>query len=233
MDFLALLVGPEIGPEVVPGTDEFDAEVALHDEFGKYAGSAIVGGAALYPSADAVTIRGSDGAPLITDGPFVELAEVVVGGFYVFAADDLDTALDLTRRIPGMDEGYTELWPLESWTVSEELAGCWLAIVRDQEQDAEQGAVGHSPSTTSPVASLASVTDAVRGVAVFCPPSSATTVRTRGDEMILSDGPEDAQEAVTALYILSAPDRAAAADLACRIPVGPKGSVEVRRMVDE
>lgn len=128
MDFLALLVGPEIGPEVVPGTDEFDAEVALHDEFGKYAGSAIVGGAALYPSADAVTIRGSDGAPLITDGPFVELAEVVVGGFYVFAADDLDTALDLTRRIPGMDEGYTELWPLESWTVSEELAGTWRPL---------------------------------------------------------------------------------------------------------
>ncbi|MGN5238036.1 YciI family protein [Rhodococcus sp. SJ-3] len=228
MDFLALLVGPEIGPEVVPGTDEFDAEVALHDEFGKYAGAAIVGGAALYPSVDAVTIRRSDGAPLITDGPFAELAEVVVGGFYVFAADDLDTALDLTRRIPGMDDGYTELWPLESWTVSEELAGCWLAVVRDQAQNAEQGTVDHSAS-----ASLRAVPDAIRGVAVFRPPSSATTVRTRGDEMILSDGPEDAQETVIALYILSAPDRAAAADLACRIPVGPKGSVEVRRMVDE
>lgn len=223
MDFLALLVGPEIGPEVVPGTEEFDAEVALHAEFGAYAGSAIVGGAALYPSTDAVTIRHTDGAPLVTDGPFTELAEVVVGGFYVFAADDLDSALDLTRRIPGMDDGYTELWPLERWSVSEDLTGCWLAIVREQAEDAERGAV----------ASLTSVDDAVRGVAAFRPPSSATIVRTRGDEVILSDGPGGGSEIATALYILSARDRATAAEIAGRIPVGPKGSVEVRRMADE
>jgi hypothetical protein len=223
MDFLALLVGPELGPEAVPGTAEFDAEVALHAKFGEYAGSAIVGGAALYPSADAVTIRHTDVVPLVTDGPFTELAEVVVGGFYVFAADDLDSALDLTRRIPGMDDGYTELWPLERWTVAEDVDGCWLAIVREQAQDAEQG----------PAASHAPVGDAVRGVAVFRPPSSATTVRTRGGQVIMSDGPEDGSEIATALYILSAPDRATAVEFAGRIPVGQKGSIEVRRMVDE
>jgi hypothetical protein len=47
----------------------------------------------------ATTVRVVDGKTLITDGPFVEIKEAI-GGYLLFEADDLDSAIELASRIP-------------------------------------------------------------------------------------------------------------------------------------
>ncbi|MCO8269762.1 YciI family protein [Actinoplanes sp. TRM 88003] len=64
------------------------------------AGKLEEGGAELAPSAGAKTVgRGPDGAPTVTDGPFLELKEVV-GGFIYLQADDIDDAVAVASTWP-------------------------------------------------------------------------------------------------------------------------------------
>ena len=58
-----------------------------------------VGGEQLQPHETATTVRVEDGRTLTTDGPFVETKDVL-GGFYLFEADDLDKAIEIASRIP-------------------------------------------------------------------------------------------------------------------------------------
>jgi len=70
------------------------------------------GGAQLQPAATATTVRVENGEALTTDGPFAETKEVL-GGFYLFEADDLDTALEVAARIPAARlGGSVEVRPL-------------------------------------------------------------------------------------------------------------------------
>jgi hypothetical protein len=59
----------------------------------------------------ATTVRLDQGAPVVTDGPFVEGKEVVSGFFEVDVAD-LDEALGMARTWPGCP--VVEIRPLES-----------------------------------------------------------------------------------------------------------------------
>jgi hypothetical protein len=47
----------------------------------------------------ATTVRVEDGKTLTTDGPFVAVKEAL-GGYLVFEADNLDSAIELASRIP-------------------------------------------------------------------------------------------------------------------------------------
>lgn len=73
--------------------------------------SAIRGGDALLPAATAVRITGGPDAPIVTDGPFAETAEVA-GGYYLFEAENLDGALAFARDIPAAKHGAVEVWPM-------------------------------------------------------------------------------------------------------------------------
>jgi hypothetical protein len=73
--------------------------VVLHQQFGAAAGQHIRGGAGLHPPSTATTVRVRDGEVLITDGPYVEGAEVA-NGFYVLNANDRDEAVKLASMIP-------------------------------------------------------------------------------------------------------------------------------------
>ena len=70
------------------------------------------GGAQLQPASTATTVRAGNGDSLTTDGPFAETKEVL-GGFYLFEADDLDAALDVAARVPAARMGGSvEVRPL-------------------------------------------------------------------------------------------------------------------------
>ena len=47
----------------------------------------------------ATTVRVQDGKTLTTDGPFVATKEAL-GGYLIFEADDLDSAIELASRVP-------------------------------------------------------------------------------------------------------------------------------------
>lgn len=81
---------------------EIKEELDRHDAFAAYLaehGMSIGAGAALQPSETATTLRPGDRAPLITDGPFVELKEQV-GGYYLIEAPDMKQAVEAARHCP-------------------------------------------------------------------------------------------------------------------------------------
>ncbi|GIF35810.1 YciI family protein [Actinoplanes xinjiangensis] len=102
MRYVMILVGdetkwfdPELGPELME-------EVGAWWQKWFEAGKIVNGGAELAPSSSAKTIgRGRDGMPEITDGPYVELKEVV-GGFILLDVDDLDEAVAVAAGWPGI-----------------------------------------------------------------------------------------------------------------------------------
>jgi hypothetical protein len=64
------------------------------------AGKIADSGAELDSARTAKTVRaGADGAPVVTDGPYLELKEVV-GGFVVLAADSIDDAVAIAATWP-------------------------------------------------------------------------------------------------------------------------------------
>ncbi|MBU9763601.1 transcription initiation protein [Mycobacterium sp. TNTM28] len=97
-DWLALLLEP---PEAVntPGTDAWNAQAGLHVELAKTIGDKTLAGAPLHPPSTATTVRVRDGKVLLTDGPYIEGAEVA-NGFYVLRAADHDEAVTLASMIP-------------------------------------------------------------------------------------------------------------------------------------
>ena len=85
--------------------------MAAYQDFHAKAASAIRAGDALAPQSTGVRITGGPDAPIVTDGPFAEGAEVA-GGYYVFEAENLDEALALARDIPAAKYGAVEVWPM-------------------------------------------------------------------------------------------------------------------------
>jgi hypothetical protein len=72
----------------------------------------ITGGAELQPPTTATTVRvNGDGETLTTDGPFADTKEVL-GGFFLFEADDLDAAIEIASRIPAARTGAVEVRPV-------------------------------------------------------------------------------------------------------------------------
>jgi hypothetical protein len=106
----AMLIYPKPGSEEALGEDErtsVSAEyLALRDD------PRCVGGAHLQPAEMATTVRAGGGENLITDGPFADAKEVLVG-YYVLDAPDLDAALEFAGRIPAVRlGGAVEVRPL-------------------------------------------------------------------------------------------------------------------------
>ncbi len=97
-DWLALLLEPPASAHT-PGTPEWEAVAALHEVFHTAAGDHVIGGAALHDPSTATTVRVRDGEVIVTDGPYVEGAEVATG-VYLLSADDRDQAVKLASLIP-------------------------------------------------------------------------------------------------------------------------------------
>jgi hypothetical protein len=72
-------------------------------------------GERLRPVADATTVRVRDGELLVTDGPFTESKEWIIG-YDILECDDLDEAVELAGRHPMARAGRIEVrpfWPFE------------------------------------------------------------------------------------------------------------------------
>ena len=74
-----------------------------------------VGGEALDVARNAATLRWKNGNVLITDGPFAETKEVI-GGILVLEARDLNHAIELMSKHPGVKSGPFEIRPVVDMT---------------------------------------------------------------------------------------------------------------------
>ena len=90
-----------------------EEKAGIYAEYGAVAQSpGIKGGAELQPATTATTVRvNGNGETLTTDGPFADTKEVL-GGYYLFEADDLDAAIAVASRIPAARTGAIEVRPV-------------------------------------------------------------------------------------------------------------------------
>lgn len=113
MRYLCLLGGDPDAPSPVPGTEEFtqmlddyrSATAAMADS------GVLVDSGPLDMPSTARTLRLRNGEPLVTDGPFVEMKEVI-GGYYVLDCADMEEALKWAATIPAARYGAVEVRPL-------------------------------------------------------------------------------------------------------------------------
>jgi hypothetical protein len=226
MQYFALLISKE--RELAP--DERAGVMAEFENFHAKTASAIRAGDALLPQATGVRITGGPDAPVVTDGPFAESAEVACG-YYVFDADNLDEALALARDVPVAQHGAVEVWPVvHTVEPSRTLTGNdWLALLL------EPPASAHTPGTPEWEAVAARhgefMTAAgghIIGGAALHDRSTATTVRVRDGEVLLTDGPYvEGAEIASGFYLLGAADRDEAVKIASMIPASV---VELRHL---
>lgn len=95
--------------ESTEGTLDIDTWVSSNEAAGRW-----VTGDRLRPVQDATTVRRRDGKVLVTDGPFAESREWIVG-FDILDCRDLDEAIEVAGQHPNAAGGRIELrpfWPL-------------------------------------------------------------------------------------------------------------------------
>jgi hypothetical protein len=231
MQYFALLLSPSDAPEERADPAALEAEMTAYTDFHNRERSAIKAGDALTPVAAGARIVGAPDAPVVTDGPFPESAEIA-GGFYVFEADDLDAALALARQVPLARKGAVEIWPmLMEFQPATTLTGDhWLALLFEPSgTTVEPGTPQWEEGIKKHGEFGAAAAEHIIGGAALHGPSTATTVRVRGDEVLLTDGPfAEGAEVANGFYILSAADREEAVKLASMIPAT---TVEVRQLM--
>jgi len=217
MHYFALLISKE--RDRTP--EEGAAEMAAYEAFHVKAAAAIRGGDALLPAATGVRITGGPDAPVITDGPFVEGAEVA-GGYYVFEAENLDEAIALARDIPAANHGGVEIWPMAGpGPEPQPLEGTnWIALLLEPpERPVPPGSPEWEAMAVQHQEFHAAAGQHVKGGAGLYPPSTATTVRVRDGEVLITDGPYvEGAEVANGFYVLSAADRDEAVKVAAMIP---------------
>lgn len=93
-------------------------EMATMQEYGAFSEANaqlhVRGGAALFPTSTATTIRvqGARGGEVVTsDGPYAETKEVL-GGFFLLECADLDEAIRVAAQIPAAWDGAVEIRPV-------------------------------------------------------------------------------------------------------------------------
>lgn len=239
MQYLTLLYDDEANANEY-GTPEFDEELAGYMRFGEMAGDAILGGEALQPADTTRTVRNDGGTSRVTAGPFAETTEVL-GGFYVLEADTLDDVIELARHIPAVHTGSIEIRPLVQWVdASDRASGTdtpgasrWMCTMHGVETAADDPA---DPAWAE-CAELHARFGAEAGADLLASgavqlSTTATTIREREGELLVSDGPPAGTATVVGGAYLLSGDEHSVAELAGRIPTGDGGGVEVRPILE-
>lgn len=98
MRFMILMRASEDTEAGVMPTEKELAEMIEYNQKLADAG-VLVDGEGLHPSSRGVRLRLSDGDPVVTDGPFAEVKELIAG-YWVFEVDSLRDAVDWAKKCP-------------------------------------------------------------------------------------------------------------------------------------
>jgi hypothetical protein len=100
-----------IATDTEPGTSTDEPDIDEWVAEGDRRGIRIQGDA-LQPREDATTVRVRDGQVLVSDGPYTEAKEWIVG-YDLLECDDLDQAIDYVTRHPMAHHGRVEIRPVQ------------------------------------------------------------------------------------------------------------------------
>jgi hypothetical protein len=105
-------LAPEEGQKMMEECMAYDDELRRGGHF--------LGGEALDSASKAVTLQTKGGKVVVTDGPFAETREVL-GGILLLEARDLNHAIALMSKHPGVKIGPFEIRPADK-TINEMIA---------------------------------------------------------------------------------------------------------------
>jgi len=224
-------------PEPDPDTEnepDIDVWVAENDAAGRR-----LRGAVLAPTSSATTVRVREGRLLVSDGPFAETKELIVG-FDLLECADLDEAIEVAAACPVSWFQALEIRPFMPGLQLGEKAS---AFARGEDGDARPYLLtmwmGGTPAAPFDGQAVMDEGEAwrrdleARGVQVLGNAlegtDTATTVRVRGGETLLSDGPFiETKEFVAGIDVVSCADQQQAIQLAAAHPIAGYHAIEVR-----
>ncbi|HET9720974.1 MAG TPA: YciI family protein [Solirubrobacteraceae bacterium] len=214
-------------------------------------------GHALAPPSAARTVRVRDGEMIVTDGPFAESREFVAG-FDLIECADLDEAIEVAAKHPVSWFHSVEIRPLADFALSPSGSGTegealipddpiapltqapapgrrryMLAICLDgvPESDEEEAAIRRDSADWLSAAIEQGVQ--VHGHALKHA-ETATTVRVRGGETLVSDGPFiETREFIGGIDVVDCASPQEAVELAARLPLARYHMIEVRPFATE
>ncbi|MDQ2588709.1 YciI family protein [Saccharothrix yanglingensis] len=112
MKYLMLVYGNQEKWDSIPA-DQWPDVVANQDAFNRrYQGTGELIGA--YGLADAVMarlVKRVDGAPAVTDGPYLETKEYIAS-FYLLDVESEERAHEIAADMPWADQDPVEVWPV-------------------------------------------------------------------------------------------------------------------------
>jgi hypothetical protein len=218
-------------------------EAVTMQEMGNFAGELaqqgkLKGGAPLHPEAAGVRVEVRDGKAIVTDGPFAESKEVVAGSFIIDAASRAD-AIEIAKRCPHARAGIVEVRTLPDRDVAK--AG-FTTAARFEKQGTQfmfllRSEPGESDPDGSKYREMIAYDVVLKREGSYVESSqlardSAARVEVLGGEALVSDGPfAETKEVAAGYYVVEAPARPEAVEIAQRCPHARWGSIEVREVM--
>jgi hypothetical protein len=224
----------------------FDYDEELHR-----GGHWLEGGQALQAAETARTLQWKNGRVVVTDGPFTETKEQL-GGVGVFEARDLDHAVELFARHPGLGLSAFEIRPVdeEAWRRNREtdervrsaappadaVRFACLGYITEQ-----VGAGRSSAEFDAMVRDCIAFDEARRrdgqwqGGIALQPPSTAKTLRLKRGQVVVTDGPyTEAKEWLGGVVVLGFRDPGHALEVMTTHPAIRYGiAIEIRAIDEE
>jgi hypothetical protein len=112
MKYLMLIYGNQEKWESIPAED-WPTEIAKQDAWNKkyQETGELLGAYGLADAAAARLIRRKDGAPAVTDGPYLETKEYVAS-LYLVDVESEERAYEIAAEMPWADSDPVEVWPI-------------------------------------------------------------------------------------------------------------------------
>ena len=199
----------------------------------------------LHPVATGSTVRVRDGQRLITAGPFAETTEQL-GGYYLIDVENLDDAIAIASRLPPAKKGTVEIRPLlkldglptgrlapDPNAPPSTLKQFMFLCYDDEEAWRNSGPEAHYAAMLEAVALTHRLNSTGQYISAspLHPIATATSVRVRNGQRIVTDGPfAETREVLGGYYVILAKDQADALDFAALHSGARVGSVEVREL---
>ena len=112
MKYLLLIYGNQEKWDTIPA-DSWPDEIARYDAFNERyrASGELLGAYGLADAVNAKVVRRVDGAPVATDGPYLEAKEYVAS-LYLIDCENEERAREIAADLPHAHVSPVELWPI-------------------------------------------------------------------------------------------------------------------------